>query len=330
MGGVAGHTKHLYQNPDLTFSQIKDILIKAAAGRLEGTEKIDGINIYLSFSVSEQKAVVARSKTDINNGGLDLAQISQKFATRPGLRGTFVSAITSWENLVKSIAYEKQELIFPSANKNYFNAEIIDKYNPNVIGYDVSRVIVHATGHKAEEDAYLLLADEIRKSVQAEDMRVIINETKCLPELEDDGALTRSLCELHEVQRKYGLNDNDPIGQVEIDSIIHNFSVVTMNRFKSSFIRNSEYEINRLKQELENATRVIQNSGNNKAVEILKKELSRINNANNFISSGEGFVFSYAGATYKLTGNFAPINQVLGLFRYGRGKDIPPLNKVYE
>jgi len=30
-------------------------------------------------------------------------------------------------------------------------------------------------------------------------------------------------------------------------------------------------------------------------------------------------VFEYDGQLYKFTGNFAPVNQILGLFRFGRG-----------
>ena len=48
-GGVAGHLMHLYDNPDMTASQMTQILTSAANGELVGTEKTDGFNIYLSF-----------------------------------------------------------------------------------------------------------------------------------------------------------------------------------------------------------------------------------------------------------------------------------------
>ena len=32
----------------------------------------------------------------------------------------------------------------------------------------------------------------------------------------------------------------------------------------------------------------------------------------------EGLVFFYKGNTYKLTGTFAPLNQILGIFKFGR------------
>ena len=72
MGGLAGHMSHLYDNPRLTFGQIKSILQDAAEGKLEGTEKTDGQNLYISFSVPKQElefaeggAKAARNKTNI-------------------------------------------------------------------------------------------------------------------------------------------------------------------------------------------------------------------------------------------------------------------------
>ena len=49
MGGLAGHMSHLYDNPRLTFSQIKSIMQSAAEGSLEGTEKTDGQNFIFLF-----------------------------------------------------------------------------------------------------------------------------------------------------------------------------------------------------------------------------------------------------------------------------------------
>jgi hypothetical protein len=36
------------------------------------------------------------------------------------------------------------------------------------------------------------------------------------------------------------------------------------------------------------------------------------------IVPNEGIVFTYKGATYKLTGAFAPLNQILGIFTFSR------------
>ena len=49
-GGIAGHMSHLYDNQDLTFAKLKEILNAASNGELEGTEKTDGQNLFISYS----------------------------------------------------------------------------------------------------------------------------------------------------------------------------------------------------------------------------------------------------------------------------------------
>jgi hypothetical protein len=57
-------------------------------------------------------------------------------------------------------------------------------------------------------------------------------------------------------------------------------------------------------------------SGDPKKIAKLKLELERLNALGGFekIVPNEGIVFVYGGNTYKLTGAFAPLNQILGIF----------------
>ena len=55
----------------------------------------------------------------------------------------------------------------------------------------------------------------------------------------------------------------------------------------------------------------------------------KLKDVKNISTAAEGFVFDYDGHTYKFTGNFAPVNQILGLFKYGRGK-VPPIQNLKE
>ena len=75
-----------------------------------------------------------------------------------------------------------------------------------------------------------------------------------------------------------------------------------------------------LRNELGNAIKQIKASGNPQQINKLKIELSRLNSLGGFdkIVPNEGIVFVYGGNTYKLTGAFAPLNQILGIFKYGR------------
>ena len=63
MGGVAGHLAHLHDNRELTYNKIAKILNLANQGKLKGTEKTDGFNIYLGFK--DGSARYARNTGDM-------------------------------------------------------------------------------------------------------------------------------------------------------------------------------------------------------------------------------------------------------------------------
>ena len=62
MGGVFGHMSHIYDNPYMTFGQIKDVMNKASAGELRGTEKTDGQNLFVSYNIKDGTVREARNK----------------------------------------------------------------------------------------------------------------------------------------------------------------------------------------------------------------------------------------------------------------------------
>ena len=66
---------------------------------------------------------------------------------------------------------------------------------------------------------------------------------------------------------------------------------------------------------------------------ILHQQLKKLKHHDDVDTVVEGFAFQYCPkggdcAMYKFTGNFAPINQLLGLFKYGRGK--MPAMRLHE
>ena len=109
-----------------------------------------------------------------------------------------------------------------------------------------------------------------------------------------------------------------------LEDIVHDFSVEMLRGLESAFVLDNESEVERLRKEVSKAISAIQSSGNEKALEILNKQMKKLKDIENVSTAAEGFVFDYDGVTYKFTGNFAPINQLLGLFRYGRG-DVPAM-----
>jgi len=114
-----------------------------------------------------------------------------------------------------------------------------------------------------------------------------------------------------------------------VEEIVHDFSVEMLRGLQSAFVLDNEAEVGRLRAETSRAIQAIEGSDSEEAMEILAKQMSKLKDVEGVSTAAEGFVFDYDGVTYKFTGNFAPMNQLLGLFKYGRG-NVPPLQKLDE
>jgi len=115
-----------------------------------------------------------------------------------------------------------------------------------------------------------------------------------------------------------------------IETAIHDFAVELLKGMESAYILDNPAQVNRLKAEVESAIRGIQTyqgEGADEARSVLAQQLEKIKHLDNINSTVEGFVFNYQGQMYKFTGNFAPINQILGLYKYGRG-GVPPIRRA--
>ena len=87
--------------------------------------------------------------------------------------------------------------------------------------------------------------------------------------------------------------------------------------FMSSVLAaNPDKAVRDMKQRLDKTIQDVKKSGDVKKINKLKLELQRLNaiGGTNKIVPNEGIVFVYGGKTFKLTGTFAPLNQILGLF----------------
>ncbi len=410
-GGVAGHMNHLYDNLDLKFSHMKDIFEKASSGELVGTEKTDGQNIFLSYSIPEGKAKAARNKGNIKSGGLSAEELADKFSGRGTLAKAFNQAFASWEAVINGLTSVQKEKIFGPDADIWYNAEIQTPETANVINYDENNLVIHQAGHamydkatgnpknvNVDKSAKLLMnaVNKLGTSAKSKGFKVVQNAVKNLQAIDSDIALKEALTRLESEISKYGISDNQTIGDYviakvniyidknlpgitpeskdglikkiigtkglkitnivkglpkdvaakiklmannanevmkqiifPIEDIVHDFSVAMLQGLESAFVLDNSKEVQRLKAEVAQAIKIIQNSNEEDAIKILSNQLRKLKTADNVSTAVEGFVFNYDGVTYKFTGNFAPINQILGLFRFGRGK-IPPLKHLVK
>lgn len=103
-----------------------------------------------------------------------------------------------------------------------------------------------------------------------------------------------------------------------IRTVIREFATDILRAVQSYLIVNPNKEIQRLKDAVATAIKQIQNTRSDREIDIMNKELSRLRSLDNITSSMEGIAFKYNGKLYKFTGAFAPVNQILGISKYGR------------
>ena len=84
----------------------------------------------------------------------------------------------------------------------------------------------------------------------------------------------------------------------------------------SALTVNPDSAIRDMKKRLDKTIKDVRKSGDVKKIQKLKLELQRLNSIGGAkkIVPNEGIVFTYNGKTFKLTGTFAPLNQILGIF----------------
>ena len=89
---------------------------------------------------------------------------------------------------------------------------------------------------------------------------------------------------------------------------------------KSRFVLSHEEEINRISSQLSQAIEDIESEGDETKIQKLKLQLGKLKSLDKISASMEGFVFAWDGHVYKLTGSFAPVNQIMSMLpdKYNR------------
>jgi len=114
-----------------------------------------------------------------------------------------------------------------------------------------------------------------------------------------------------------------------IEDAIHDFAVEMLSGLESAYILDNHKQVADLKAQVEEAIKNIQaydGTGAAEAKDVLLTQMSKIKHLDKIDTVVEGFVFIYDDTMYKFTGNFAPVNQILGLFKYGRG-NVPAIKR---
>jgi hypothetical protein len=104
------------------------------------------------------------------------------------------------------------------------------------------------------------------------------------------------------------------------ESIFLRLGVVVLQNSTNFLAANPNKTVQEIKSELTKLIKELQIKNDPTVLNQLQTQLKRIERIGGFnsIVPSEGIVFVYDGNTYKLTGAFAPINQILGTLKYAR------------
>jgi hypothetical protein len=104
------------------------------------------------------------------------------------------------------------------------------------------------------------------------------------------------------------------------ENIFLRLGVLVLQNASNYLAANPSKTVQDIKTDLAQLIRDLQTKGDAVTIQKLEHELRRIQKLGGFdtIVPAEGVVFVYGGHTYKMTGAFAPVNQILGVLKYTR------------
>ena len=228
MGGAYGHMSHPFDDNNLTFSDLKQIVINGLGGKLDRedgvTEKLDGQNLMVSWIDGKLRA--ARNKGHIKNFGKTApttSGIKSMFSGRGNIEKAFVGAMKDLEKSIGSLSDKQKEKVFGNG-KRWMNLEVMYPATANVVDYDVAEIVFHGTLEYDEsgrpigqpKDSARMLAGMIKQTNNHIQKMFKIGKPNFLsvPKHQDFGKMkSKYLGQLKKLQSQYGLSDKDTLGE---------------------------------------------------------------------------------------------------------------------
>ena len=226
-GGAYGHMNHPFDDNNLTFSDLKQIVINGLGGKLDRedgvTEKLDGQNLMVSWVDGKLRA--ARNKGHLKNHGKTApttSGIKSMFSGRGEIEKAFVGAMKSLEKAIGSLSDKQKEKVFGNGSK-WMNLEVMYPKTANIIDYDIAEIVFHGTLEYDEsgkaigqpKDSARMLAGMIKQMNQHIQKMFRIGKPNFLqvPKHQDFGKMkNKFLGKLKKLQSQYRLKDSDKLG----------------------------------------------------------------------------------------------------------------------
>jgi len=222
-GGAYGHMSHPFDDMDLTFGDLKNIITKALTGELGVIrEKTDGQALAISWK--NGRLIAARNKGHLQNAGanaLGIEGVASKFAGRGGLTDAYNFAMKDLSAAISSLSQKQREKIF-GEGKNFMNIEVIWPTSVNVIPYGQALLVFHnciqynesGTAIGQVDGAENILAGMIKQINQQVQSKYTIQGPPITSIPKNDNLSSKQgkyLSKLNKLQSEFGLSDSDNV-----------------------------------------------------------------------------------------------------------------------
>jgi hypothetical protein len=222
-GGAYGHMSHPFDDMDLTFGDLKNIITGALNGELGVVrEKTDGQALAISWK--NGRLIAARNKGHLENAGaraMGIEDVASKFGGRGGLTDAYNFAMKDLSAAISSLSEAQRKKIF-NEGKCFMNLEVIWPQSVNVIPYGQALLIFHNTtcydergiAIGADQGASSTLAGMI-KQVNADVQSKYIIQGPPITEIPKSDDLSskqgKYISKLKRLQSEFGLSDGDTV-----------------------------------------------------------------------------------------------------------------------
>jgi len=144
-GGAAGHMAHPYEDTDLTFDDIENMIDAALSGKVEyAQEKLDGQNLMVTYK--DGKVLSARNKTQLKNAAekaMSKTDMEKSMEHLPdNVRNAFLDAMQDITDAIDKLTPAEKEQFFGNGTK-FVNMELLHPASENVAAYGVTELRMH-------------------------------------------------------------------------------------------------------------------------------------------------------------------------------------------
>ena len=143
-GGAAGHLAHPYEDYDLTFQDIENMIDAALGGTLEyAQEKLDGQNLMVTYKDGQVRA--ARNKGQVKDfaaNSLTVKQVDDMFSGRGPIQMAFGEAMVDLETAINRLTPAQKQKFFGNGSK-FINLEVLYPATANVVPYGATQLRLH-------------------------------------------------------------------------------------------------------------------------------------------------------------------------------------------